>query len=164
MLYTALAHTATSLGGEQVSPPETVVSGMFIDADTPLQGYCGLGRSVNALGLSTKETIDVDIVVRPGFRTRRGFRIPPGSRIPQVPLRQGLLSAVRADSPSQCSSLGAVNFDLLRMMYGACQGMSQSRTRCRKPPTISSQAYASVPFSRRRWHEGIRAQNIEEGR
>lgn len=46
-------------------------------------GYCGLGRSVNALRLSTEDAVEVDIV---------------------------------------CSSLGAINYDLLRMIYHACQG------------------------------------------
>lgn len=52
------------------------------------------------------------------------------SGYPKYLYPKDLLSAVRSDSPSQCSSLGAINFDLLRMMYGACQGRSQSRTRC----------------------------------
>lgn len=46
-------------------------------------GYCGLGRSINTMGLGTKDAVEVDIV---------------------------------------CSSLGAINYDLLRMIYHACQG------------------------------------------
>lgn len=51
-------------------------------------GYCGLGRTIKALGLATDEDVDVDYV---------------------------------------CSSIGALNKDLLTALYNACKGRSDLR-------------------------------------
>lgn len=48
-------------------------------------GYCGLGRTIAALGLGTSADVELDYV---------------------------------------CSSIGAVNNDLLAALYNACQGLS----------------------------------------
>ncbi|OIW33324.1 phospholipase D/nuclease [Coniochaeta ligniaria NRRL 30616] len=64
------------------------IAGSHADDSWRKTGYCGLGRTVNALGLSTTTTVDVDIVT---------------------------------------SSLGAVTYDFLQMIYNACQGDSGLR-------------------------------------
>lgn len=43
--------------------PAAMLENVAIDAAAP--GYCGLGRAVNALGLSSPNLIEMDIVVSP---------------------------------------------------------------------------------------------------
>lgn len=68
-----------------------------------LPGYCGLGRTVKALGLGTSKTIEMDVVV--------------GA------LHLSLCNFFWLISSLQAASLGSIKDSLLKALYYACQGM-----------------------------------------
>lgn len=120
------ADTWGSLGSESVSASLWLVQ-LWL---TKPKGYAGLGASVTALGLASTKAIEIDLVVC-------GHR-------PEL--------EICANSGNKCASLGAVNSDLVRAIYNACEGNKPW-----PPPERSGSQtiFFNLTFDRGQWHEGV---------
>ncbi|KYK55824.1 ubiquitin interaction domain-containing protein [Drechmeria coniospora] len=103
---------------------------------TDTRGYCGLGTTVAALGLATKDPVEVDFVV---------------SDVDPRSLNWLTGRTVQANADQQCASLGSIKHDLVEAIYNACQGddgTKEYNARMKRKPS-DKQSSPSTPFKDR---------------